>query len=77
VYTVSDDGLLALFNIETEEIVWKRRLASGGQDEVFNLQYLKRNLLVHSQYKAMLVNTAGHTNLLIEFATLFGEKPAK
>jgi len=81
VYTVSKDGLLSLFDYKTQEFVWKNKLtlskpatqeAEGPEDELFKFGYLSRNLLVHSQRRAMLVNTAGHANFEIDFATLFG-----
>lgn len=76
VYTISKDGLLSLFNTETQKFVWKKKLtgsaAAEGDDEEYNFRYLSRNLLVHSQKRAMLVNTAGHANFEIDFGYLFG-----
>lgn len=78
VYAVSRDGVLSLFNLDAEQFVWKKRLTLADVDssaeaaEVFNLKYLSRNLLVHSQRRAMLVNTASHANFEIDYRTYFG-----
>jgi hypothetical protein len=85
IYTVSKDGLLSLFDYKTQQFVWKNKLTlsrSGMQDalqqqELFQFGYLSRNLMVHSQRRAMLVNTAGHANFEIDFATIFGEAATK
>jgi len=57
--------------------VWKKKLTTPdyGEEtdaEVFDFSYLSRNLLVHSQRRAMLVNTAGHANFEVDFGSLFG-----
>jgi hypothetical protein len=81
VYTVSKDGLLSLFDYRAQEFIWKNKLtlsrsatqeAEDLEEELFKFGYLSRNLLVHSQRRAMLVNTAGHANFEIDFATIFG-----
>lgn len=76
VYTISKDGLLSLFNTDTQSFAWKKKLtvAQPGEAfaEVFECRYLSRNLLAHSQRRAMLVNTAGHANFEIDFGSLFG-----
>jgi hypothetical protein len=77
IYSITTDGVLSLFNVKTQQFVWKRQLTAqnGNEDaktELFNLSYLSRNLLVHSKHRAMLVNTAGHANLEVDFGTLFG-----
>jgi hypothetical protein len=76
VYTISKDGLLSLFNTDTQSFVWKKKLtvAQPGEAfaEAFKCRYLSRNLLAHSQRRAMLVNTAGHANFEIDFGSLFG-----
>ena len=77
VYAVSTDGVLSLFNVNTQEFVWKRQLTiSGSGEEIFNLAYLSRNLLVYSQHRAMLLNTAGHFNFEVDFASLFNQDVA-
>lgn len=57
VYTVSKDGLLALFDYKAQEFIWKNKLtlsrssgheAEGTSEELFEFGYLSRNLLVHS-----------------------------
>ena len=67
VYTVSKDGLLALFDYKLQKFIWKNKLtlsksvtqeADGSADEVSKFGYLSRNLLAYSQRRAMLVNTA-------------------
>lgn len=80
VYTVSKDGLLALFNTASQEFDWKKRLTTlqyQDRAEQFHLSYLSRNLLVHSQRRAMLLNTAGHANMEIDFGSVFGTSAAK
>lgn len=80
VYTVSKDGLLALFNTANQEFEWKKRLATiqkSSQPEQFHLRYLSRNLLVFSQRRAMLLNTAGHANMEIDFGSIFGSSAVK
>jgi len=80
VYAVSKDGLLVLFNTATQDFEWKKRLSGAGQTEpaeVFHLRYLSRNLLVFSQLRAMLVNTAGHANMEIDFGAIFGTSAVK
>jgi hypothetical protein len=73
VYTVSKDGLLGLFNTASQEFEWKKRLTTIlQQPEEFGLRYLSRNLLVFSETRAMLLNTAGHTNMEIDFGSIFG-----
>ena len=39
--------------------------------ESFKLHQLSKNLLVNSQRSGMLVNTAGHSNTVFNFAALF------
>ena len=81
VYTVSKDGLLSLFDYKAQEFIWKNKLtlsksaaleAEDAEEELFKFGYLSRNLLVYSQRRAMLINTAGHANFEIDFATIFG-----
>jgi len=75
VYTISKDGLLSLFNTETQRFLWKKKLTKSQNqfNEVFDFKYLSRNLLAHSQRRAMLVNTAGHANYEVDFGQLFGD----
>lgn len=80
VYTVSTDGLLGLFNTVSQEFDWKKRLTTVqqyDQPEKFQLRYLSRNLLVFSQRRAMLFNTAGHANIEIDFGSIFGTSAIK
>jgi selenocysteine lyase/cysteine desulfurase len=75
VYIISKNGLLSLFNTDTQKFVWKKKLTgslANDANEQYNFKYLSRNLLVHSQKRAMLVNTAGHANFEIDFGYLFG-----
>ena len=75
VYIISKNGLLSLFNTDTQKFVWKKKLTgslANDANEEYNFKYLSRNLLVHSQKRAMLVNTAGHANFEIDFGYLFG-----
>jgi hypothetical protein len=63
VYTLSTSGVLTLFDTEKQEIIWKKELpqiggAKGGED--FKLRYLSRNLLVYSERRALLLNSASH-----------------
>ena len=80
IYSVTTDGVLSLMDLTAEKFIWKRQLTSqksnGIQDapEEFKLSYLSRNLLVYSKQRALLVNTAGHANLEIDFGVLFGKK---
>lgn len=57
VYTLSTTGLLTLFDTDNQNIIWKKELPAG---EDFKLRYLSRNLLVYSQQRAMLINSASH-----------------
>lgn len=77
IYSVSKDGLMAFFNTRTQQFAWKRMLTLGSvdsepKDEVFGIKYLSRNLIAHSQKRALLLNTAGHSNFEIDFYTAFG-----
>lgn len=57
VYTLSTTGVLTLFDTEKKQIMWKKELP---EDEDFQLRYLSRNLLVYSQRRALLINSASH-----------------
>jgi hypothetical protein len=57
VYTLSQENVLTLFDIEKQQIVWKKELPSN---ENFKLRYLSRNLLVYSEQRALLINSASH-----------------
>jgi hypothetical protein len=70
-YSVTSDGVLSLFNLDTQTFDWKRQIKSQDSGETFDLSYLGRNLLVHSQQKGMLLNTAGHANIEVEYGSLF------
>lgn len=79
-YAVSKDGLLGLFNTAHQDFEWKKRLTTLQQHErpeEFHLRYLSRNLLVFSQRRAMLLNTAGHANMEIDFGSIFGTSAVK
>jgi hypothetical protein len=66
VYTLSEEpeNVLTLFDIEKNEIVWKKELPAG---ENFRLRYLSRNLLVHSDERALLINSASHVIYDVHF----------
>ena len=72
--------MLSLFDASNQKFIWKKKLPqieSSNEEmieEKFNLQYLAKNLLVHSEKRAILTNTAGQINFEIEYEMLFGEK---
>lgn len=64
VYTLSEENVLTLFDIEKQQIVWKKELPSN---ENFKLRYLSRNLLVYSEQRALLINSASHIIYDVQF----------
>ena len=64
VYTLSEENVLTLFDIEKQQIVWKKELPSN---ENFKLRYLSRNLLVYSDQRALLINSASHIIYDVQF----------
>jgi hypothetical protein len=62
-----ESNLLSLFDASNQNFVWKKKLSQllntneneNIFEEKFNLQYLAKNLLVHSEKRAILTNTAG------------------
>ena len=57
VYSITENGVLSLFNVDTQTFEWKKKVVSKDSDEKFQLSYLARNLLIHSQNRGMLINT--------------------
>lgn len=64
--------MLALFNSESQEILWKKTLP---EKEEFKIFYLLRNLLALSTQRALLVNSKGHIIYEYQFST--PSKPAQ
>ena len=58
-YTLSTDSLLTLYDTFEEEIVWKKQLPQGP-NESYKLRHLGRNLLIHSDNRVSMINSAGH-----------------
>lgn len=58
-YTLSTDSLLTLYDTLEEEIVWKKQLPQGP-NESYKLRHLGRNLLIHSDNRVSMINSAGH-----------------
>jgi hypothetical protein len=63
-YTLSEENVLTLFDIAKNEILWKKELPAG---ENFKLRYLSRNLLVYSDERALLINSASHVIYDVQF----------
>ena len=64
VYTLSEENVLTLFDIAQNQIVWKKELPVR---ENFKLRYLSRNLLVYSDDRALLINSASHVIYDVQF----------
>jgi hypothetical protein len=75
VYTLSTDGIITYFNTEQKQIKWKKTLPTGSQDEEFHLRHLGRNLLVHSDKRALLINSQGHVIFEQPFEGAKGKVP--
>ena len=58
-YTLSTDSLLTLYDTSEEKIVWKKQLPQGS-NESYKLRHLGRNLLIHSDNRVSMINSAGH-----------------
>ena len=58
-YTLSSDSLLTLYDTAEERIVWKKQLPQGT-NESYKLRHLGRNLLIHSDNRVSMINSAGH-----------------
>ena len=58
-YTLSTDSLLTLYDTYEEKIVWKKQLPQGS-NESYKLRHLGRNLLIHSDNRVSMINSAGH-----------------
>ena len=56
VYTISTTGLLTLFDTENQKISWKKQLPQLSNNELYQLKYLSRNLIVFSKSRALMVN---------------------
>jgi hypothetical protein len=64
VYTLSVENVLTLFDIDSQQIVWKKELPAK---ENIKLRYLSRNLLVYSEERALLINSASHIIYEVQF----------
>ena len=58
-YTLSADALLTLYDTAAEKIEWKKQLPQG-ENETYKLRHLGRNLIVHSNKRVTMINSAGH-----------------
>ena len=58
-YTLSSDSLLTLYDTVEEKIDWKKQLPQG-ENETYKLRHLGRNLVVHSNRRVSMINSAGH-----------------
>ncbi len=58
-YTLSSDGVVALFDTLTEQIHWQKDLPADGLN-AYSVRYLSRNLLVYSTRRAVMLNSKGH-----------------
>ena len=58
-YTLSSDSLLTLYDTAEERIVWKKQLPQGTNED-YKLRHLGRNLLIHSDNRVSMINSAGH-----------------
>lgn len=68
---MSNDGLLTLFNTNTQAIEWKKELPQG-QYEDYHLRHMGRNLIAHSDSRVAMFNSQGH---VIFEKSLEGEGP--
>jgi len=59
-FVLSDDPTLFLFNLEDNEIVWKKKLENTEGEGRFGVKQLSRNLLVYSSKRALMLNSRGH-----------------
>jgi len=73
VYTLSTDGIVTLFNVDRQTMKWKKTLPRNI-GESFAMRHLGRNLLVHSNDRMMLINSAGHVIFEVPFASHKGDK---
>ena len=64
VYTLSQENVLTLFDTANQQIHWKKELPAT---ENFKLRYLSRNLLVYSDQRALLINSASHIIYDVQF----------
>ena len=58
-YTLSTDSLLTLYDTVGERIEWKKQLPQG-ENETYKLRHLGRNLIVYSNSRVSMINSAGH-----------------
>lgn len=58
-YTLSSDGVVALFDTMTEKIHWQKDLPQDHKSG-YQVRYLGRNLLVYSTNRAIMLNSKGH-----------------
>jgi hypothetical protein len=67
VYTLSTDGIVTYFNTNTQAIAWKKTLPRGNENETYKMRHIGKNLLLHSNNRAMLFNSAGHVIFEVPF----------
>lgn len=70
---VSNDAVLTLYDSGMDNTVWRRQLPLN-EGERYHLRNINRNLLVHSNERAIMMNSAGHVNF--ETPIPFGRGPA-
>ena len=58
-YILSTDGLLTLFDNAFQSTVWRKQLPVNER-ESYSMRHLGRNLVVHSDERAIMINSAGH-----------------
>ena len=58
-YTLSKDSLLTLFDTVEQKVQWKTQLPQGLR-ESYKLRHKGRNLLIHSDHRASMINSAGN-----------------
>ena len=75
VYTLSTDGVVTYFNTNNQKIQWKKTLPRGNGDETYQMRHLNKNLLLHSNNRAMLFNSAGHVIFEVPFVGSTGKVP--
>jgi hypothetical protein len=67
VYTLSTDGIVTYFNTNTQAIAWKKTLPRGTTGEQYKMRHIGKNLLLHSNNRALLLNSAGHVIFEVPF----------
>lgn len=77
VYTLSTDGIVTYFDTNTQKIAWKKTLPRGNQSESYKMRHLGKNLLLHSNNRALLFNSAGHVIFEVPFVGSKGKVPVE